>query len=138
MAKPFCTTLLTIIIIIFAVTAYTENIADISLSETEIHLKPVTGLMNISAELTDEANMPVLTKSIKPQGITIGLNEFGILYNGFYTIHLSAETGETKEVTVSNESGREPGTYHLKTIITQSEVFHIQDNKILIETIMEN
>ncbi len=118
--------------------AYEGKIANLVFSETAILFQPVTGLLNLSVTLTDEDNMTVLTRKLTPEGITIRLSEFGILYNSFYKIDLTAETGNYTDVEATGDSGREPGKHKLKEIINQSEIFQIFEKKIIINNIIEN
>ncbi len=122
----------------FSSIAYEGKIANLVFSDSAILFQPVTGLLNLSVTLTDDDNVTVLTRMLTPEGITIRLSEFGILYNGFYKIDLTAETGNFTDVEATGESGREPGKHRLKEIINQSETFQILEKKILINNIVEN
>ena len=119
-------------------TTYAENVAYVDFSESSIQLTPVAELSKISVTITRDDGIIFFRKHLSSESLTILLSEIGIVYNGFYIIHLSAETGNVKEIEETGENGREAKTYHLNDMVTQSKIFQILNNKILLNNITEN
>ena len=130
--------ILSILTFSVSATTYAESVAYVGFSDSSIHLSPVAELSKITVTITRDDGIIFFSKHLSSESLTILLSEIGVVYNGFYIIHLSAETRNVKEIEETGENGREAKTYHLKAILTQSKPFQILNNKILLDDIIEN
>lgn len=118
-----------------AVTA--ETIANITYTDSEITIRPLSDYNNISLSITDVGDSSVFTKMLPIEVTTLTLSEFNSKKDVSYKLLLSAEPNQVIEAQGRIEDGREAKTYQLKKTVTQSEIFQVVDTKIYTKTIIE-
>lgn len=125
------------ICLFLSTTLNAETIANITYTESEITIRPLSDYNNISLSITEIGESSVFTKILPIEITSLLLSEFNNKKDVSYKLLLSAEPNQVLEAQGRIEDGREAKTYQLKKTVTQSETFQVVDTKIYTKTIIE-
>ena len=120
-----------------ASTLQAGSVAEVRFTETSITITPQSGFDTIAVEIFDADGVAVLSKKVSAGEETLFISGISSIKDGTYRLSLSAETGEGSEVLGRVEDGREAKVYTLKKVVSQTESFQIEKDKILNSTLIE-